>query len=443
MVINEGKPNCATLSHNFKTPLSKGATVSHYPEGWKYKRLDQLVSVTRKITYGIVVPGPNEPNGNLMIRAQDYSRGWGGLDKIYRVSDKVHASYKRSQVREHDVLLTIVGSIGNTAIVPLFLDGANLTQQTARLAFDEHDPFYYHAVISSFIGKREVYRFAKSGVQPSLNLSDVAKFRLPVPPLPEQRKIAKILSTWDKAIATTEKLITASKQQKKALMQQLLTGKKRLVNPETGRVFEGEWDEVQLNEVAKVTIGLVTTMTKHYSAQGVPLIRNSDIKQNEIRKEKLIYLTNDFASEHEHRKLCLHDVVTVHTGEVGVSAVIKENMVGSLGFATLNSRPNIDRVFPDFLSWYFNSDFFVNWCVSMSTGDGRQNLNLKDFVKAKINLPKLEEQQKIAQVLTAADQEIEHLESKLAYFQQEKKALMQQLLTGKRRVKVDSEVETV
>ena len=88
------------------------------PNGWEVKNLEDVVSKTRKITYGIVVPGPYEPNGNLMIRAKDYSFGWQPIESIYRVSDKMHQSYKRSQVRKGDVLLTIVGSIGNTAIVP-------------------------------------------------------------------------------------------------------------------------------------------------------------------------------------------------------------------------------------------------------------------------------------------------------------------------------------
>ena len=207
------------------------------PNGWEVKNLEDVVSKTRKITYGIVVPGPYEPNGNLMIRAKDYSFGWQPIESIYRVSDKMHQSYKRSQVRKGDVLLTIVGSIGNTAIVPEDLEGANITQQTARLSFDEHDANFFYSVMSSEIGKKEIYRYAKSGVQPSLNLADIAKFKVPVPPFQEQQKIAKILSTWDKAISMTERLVKNSTQQKKALMQQLLTGKKRLLNDE-GKRFD-------------------------------------------------------------------------------------------------------------------------------------------------------------------------------------------------------------
>lgn len=268
-----------------------------------------------------------------------------------------------------------------------------------------------------------------------LNKSNCESIPVLVPPLPEQQKIAKILSTWDKAISTTERLIENSTQQKKALMQQLLTGKKRLLD-DGGKRFEGDWGKETLKILGKVFIGLVTTMTKSYVDDGIPLIRNSDIKPNHITKEKMLSLCEEFANKHENRKLREGDVVTVHTGEVGVSAVIDRELDGCIGFATLNTRPDIKKLNPHFLSWYFNSEYFINWCVSMSTGDGRQNLNLKDFVKAEIPLPSLNEQKKIVSVLTNADKEIELLEQQLADLQQEKKALMQVLLTGKVRVLV-------
>ena len=92
--------------------------------------------------------------------------------------------------------------------------------------------------------------------RPNLSLSDMRDFVFSIPPLPEQRKIAKILSTWDKAISTTERLIDNSKQQKKALMQQLLTGKKRLLD-DSGKPFEGEWEDLYLHDVAKIIVSPV------------------------------------------------------------------------------------------------------------------------------------------------------------------------------------------
>lgn len=383
------------------------------PNGWEIKKLEDVVSKTRKITYGIVVPGPNTPDGNLMIRAQDYSFGWKAVDSIYRVSDDVHNAYKRSQVEEGDVLLTIVGSIGKTAIVPKHLSGANLTQQTARLSFSENDGIYFHAVLNSHIGKREVYRFAKSGVQPSLNLSDISKFKIPVPPLPEQRKIAKILSTWDKAISTTERLIENSKQQKKALMQQLLTGKKRLLD-DSGKPFEGEWEEFHLVDIASIKKGKALSAKNVISGE-YPVIaggKTSPYSHNEYTHENIVTVSASgayagFVSHHEC-KIWASDC-----------SVVTEKKGNCLLFIFQLLKLNQNKIY------------------SMQSGGAQPHIYPKDLQVLKVKKPNLDEQQKIASVLTNADQEIELLEQQLADLKQEKKALMQQLLTGKRRVKVD------
>src|SRR5690606_36718686 len=97
-------------------------------------------------------------------------------------------------------------------------------------------------------------------------------------PLSEQQKIAKILSTWDKTISTTERLIENSIQQKKALMQQLLTGKNRLLDDE-GKRFEGEWEGVKLSAVGQITMGSSPKSEAYNDVRdGLPLLHgNADI----------------------------------------------------------------------------------------------------------------------------------------------------------------------
>ncbi|MDC9523175.1 restriction endonuclease subunit S [Pseudoalteromonas sp. Angola-31] len=398
------------------------------PNGWVIKNLEDIVSKSRKITYGIVVPGPNTPNGNLMIRAQDYSFGWKSVDSIYRVSDEVHKSYKRSQVEEGDVLLTIVGSIGKTAVVPKHLSGANLTQQTARLSFSENDGNYFHAVLSSPIGKREVYRFAKSGVQPSLNLSDISKFKIPVPPLPEQRKIAKILSTWDKAISITERLIDNSKQQKKALMQQLLTGahtqRKRLLD-DSGKPFEGEWKEVKLSNVAEVVMGSSPKSSSYNeNSEGLPLIQgNADIKN---RKSAPRIYTSEVT-----KKCSIGDILLSVRAPVGTIAKSEHEACIGRGISAISAKKHhVQEYLYQWLLW-----FEPRW-EKYSQGSTFEAVNSNDIKSLHLAIPEHSEQAKVASVLSNADQEIELLEQQLADLKQEKKALMQQLLTGKRRVKI-------
>lgn len=241
----------------------------------------------------------------------------------------------------------------------------------------------------------------------------------------EQTKIAEFLSAVDDKISQLTRQLELLNQYKKGVMQKIFSQEIRFKN-DNGEDF-GEWRTCNILEIADVSIGLVTTMTTNYAEIGVPLIRNSDIKQNKIRTSELIYLTPEFANSYENRKLKHKDIVTVHTGDVGVSSVIPQELHGSIGFATINTRVNENEVNPFYLSWFFNSENFINWCVSVSTGDGRQNLNLKDFNNAVIKLPIMKEQEKIAEFLTAIDERIDHTTAQLTHTKQWKKGLLQQM----------------
>lgn len=126
---------------------------------------------------------------------------------------------------------------------------------------DNLDQEFLWFCLNSEEKERMLKRFANPSGQPHVGHKNIAKLKIPLFPLPEQQKIAKILATWDKAIDTTERLIENSKQQKKALMQQLLTDQKRLLN-DSGQHFSGDWKEINLNQVVKVTGGNVTYAVK-------------------------------------------------------------------------------------------------------------------------------------------------------------------------------------
>ena len=122
--------------------------------------------------------------------------------------------------------------------------------------------------------------------------------------------------------------------------------------------MKDNWNVKTTKELCeKLWIGLVTTMTKNYVEKGIPLIRNSDIKENRFL-EDLIKLDPKFAKEHLSRTFKTGDVATIHTGEVGTSAVIPEWLDGAHGFATINSRLNLKYVIPLYYSYYLNSSIF-------------------------------------------------------------------------------------
>ncbi len=270
--------------------------------------------------------------------------------------------------------------------------------------------FYYyfmHRDIFSFLSRQGAGRY-------KLNKASLEKMPLLIPPLPEQKKIAQILSTWDKAITTTEQLLANSQQQKKALMQQLLTGKKRLNG------FGGEWRRLRLSHCAicldnkRVPLNSEQRSSMlgsipYWGANGVV-----DHINDFIFDQTIVMLAEDggYFDEYETRS-----IANISHGKCWVNnhahiLVAKDNCLNEWLYYSLVHK---------------NILAFVN-------GGTRAKLNKSDMLQILINLPDIEEQQAIVAVLSAADREIELLQQKLEGLKQEKKALMQQLLTGKRRV---------
>jgi type I restriction enzyme S subunit len=262
-----------------------------------------------------------------------------------------------------------------------------------------------------------------------LDTESIKAFPVHLPPLPEQTKIAQILSTWDKAIATNEKLIGNSQQQKKALMQSLLTGKKRLPG------FEGEWEQVRLGNVCQMSSGGTpkSTVSQYYGGE-IPWVSIADMTKQGMwisRTER--NLTQEGIDNSSARVYPVNTILYAMYASIGECSIAKVAVASSQ--AILGIRPN-ENVFYLYIYYFLSS---LKEEVKLQGQQGTQaNLNagmVKDF---SLNLPPLPEQQKIAAVLTAADNEIELLQKKLAFLKQEKAALMQQLLTGKRRVKVEA-----
>ncbi len=145
-------------------------------------------------------------------------------------------------------------------------------------------------------------------------------------------------------------------------------------------------------------------MTSHYTNKGTLLIRNSDIKDNYFEfGDEPIYLDYEFANKNSNRKHQIGDVITVHTGDVGTSAVIKKNTDKSIGFATIITRPIMSIIDSYYLSIFLNTEKHKKWAVAISTGDGRTNYNLRDYQKLFVPLTSLEEQKKIAAFITNID----------------------------------------
>ncbi|MDF9407179.1 restriction endonuclease subunit S [Pelotomaculum isophthalicicum JI] len=235
------------------------------------------------------------------------------------------------------------------------------------------------------------------------------------PPLPEQKKIAEILSTWDKSIELKEKLIGEKKQQKKWLMQNLLTGKKRLPG------FTDELQKVKLGDVCNVVIGQ-SPDSKAYNKDrvGIPLIQGNADCQKGVTKPRL-WTT-------QITKTCYAgDIILTIRAPVGAVAIANQKACIGRGVSAIRPKHCQRYMYQYLLS------IEDKW-LKVSQGSTFDAISGNEIKKLKIIYPSTEEQTAIAEVLSTADREIDLHEKQLEELKKQKKALMQLLLTGMVRV---------
>ena len=267
-----------------------------------------------------------------------------------------------------------------------------------------------------------------AGRNKTLGQKEFSELKLPLPPLKEQQKIAQILSTWDSAIAKQEALIEAKEQLKKGLMQKLLSGEVRFEG------FDGEWEEVRLGSLTKFYLGLTYTPT--YVKKGIPFLSVKDIKGSLLSFKNTKYISaEEFENSTSNAKPRKGDILFGRVGTLGNPIIVETNIpfciFVSLGFMRVNN--DISNIL---IKHWMNSIFFKKQVESQVAGSSQQNLNVGWLKKFKLKLPPKEEQKKIAEALSTADKEIGLLKNELETLEEQKRGLMQRLLSGDVRVVV-------
>jgi type I restriction enzyme S subunit len=391
------------------------------PKGWTETYLGEVITHKKGYAFN---SGSYRDKGIRIVRISDTTRNSVHSENPVYLAEEDASGLENYKLTKDDIILSTVGSrphlldsmVGKAVKVPLEADGSLLNQNLVKVipkASQITNEYLYEMLKN----KRFIFFISTlvrgNANQVSITLSDLFQYQFVLPPLPEQKKIAQILSTWDKAITTTEQLIANSQQQKKALMQQLLTGKKRLLD-QNGERFSGEWSERLLGEVSKITTGSSNRQDSHLSGAYTFFDRSEDIRTSDT------YLFDCEA------------VIVPGEGQDFVPKYFE-------GKFDLHQRTYAIMDFPEcygkFL--FYSIHYFRSHFLSQAVGSTVKSLRLPMFQKMKLKLPNIEEQQKIAAVLSAADQEVATLQQQQGHLKQEKKALMQQLLTGKRRVSIN------
>ncbi|WP_256625340.1 restriction endonuclease subunit S [Escherichia coli] len=385
------------------------------PKGWSVFRLEDIVIRTQ---LGTTERGMSEdPLTTLIPLIKMGNLGWGSVN-----FNKVE--YIEQSLINDSFLLKKGDFLFNTRNTPDLVGKSAVWDEDYTATFDNNINriVFNKKVYTNFIAYYLNTGKGKSAIQSlpagstsvaAIYWKDLKNIQLLLPSLGEQQKIVQILSTWDKAISVTEKLLTNSQQQKKALMQQLLTGKKRLLD-ENGVRFIKKWEKTTLGDIAKITTGSSNRQDSSLDGKYTFFDRSEDIRTSSIYlfDGEAIIVPGEgqrFEPKYFIGKFDLH-----------------QRTYAIMDFASHSGR---------FL--FYMIDYLKVYFLNQAVGSTVKSLRLPMFQKMTFEAPEIEEQQKIAAVLSAADAEISTLEKKLACLKGEKKALMQQLLTGKRRVVVD------
>jgi len=398
------------------------------PEGWKIQTIGELGEIVTGSTpptndlsnYGkdILFVSPFDMNGQKYIKNTNKMLSEKGF-KLCR------------PISKESVMVTCIASIGKLAISSKeCATNQQINSVICNQWVENHYLFYYlqnyPESITSLSGKTAV---------PIVNKTQFSSINILLPPLPEQKKIAEILSSVDRSIEATEKLIAKLTDLKKALMQELFTkgiGHTKFKDSPLGRIPE-EWEVLSLKDIARVGYGL--GQSPKFVINGVPFIRATDIHDGLIYGDKILFINSNDVPKNRDVKLKEGDIIVVrsgaYTGDIGYVTQEWESKMSVCGY-DLKVTPSSCN--PKFLCYWLLSEKTQKLHFELERSRSAQpHLNSEQVENTPIIFPKPTEQSEIASILSSNDSKIEKAKSRLNKLQDMKKGLMQDLLTGKVR----------
>ena len=296
-------------------------------------------------------------------------------------------------------------------------------------------PNFLGYYFNSTIYRAQLYPLIQGIKVCSISKKAISNTKLAVPPMGEQRKIVEILGMWDEAIEKQSRLIEKLELRKRALMQRLLTGRTRLPG------FTTPWQKVKLGEIGKTYNGLTGKSKEDFEEGNAKFIPYINVFSNEkVNIDKLGVVSVDESEKQNNVQYgdIFFTISSETPDEVGMASVLLEYIDDTYlnSFCFGYRLNNFETLNPIFASYILRGDRFRNYMMVLAQGSTRFNISKNEVIKLRVELPSLPEQKAIAEVLTAADNEVATHRKKLDALHLQKRGLMQQLLTGKTRVKI-------
>lgn len=377
--------------------------MSEVPAGWRKSFLESVATLQR----GFDLPKAKRTEGPYPIVSS------GGITDFH-VESKATAP---------GVVTGRYGSVGDV----FYIDSDYWPLNTALWVKDFHSndaKFVYY-----LLSRINFRKFSdKTGV-PGVNRNDLHRIKVNVPPLSEQKKIAEILSCWDKAIETTEKLIEAKVKLKKGLMQKLFMscGKDWKWIP-LGKCFPDISDGNYSSKYPK---------QEQLLEEGIPFLTANNVADLRFIEEGIRYISAELHSELKKGHLKKEDILITTRGEIGKVCEVPEKFVGSnINAQLVRLGSNSALLEPTYSLQVLASSLMKRQYQNIQTGTALKQLPVKPLKKLLLPVPSMPEQRRISSILSCADREIRTINLLKEVWVKQKTGLMQKLLTGQIRVKV-------
>ena len=402
-----------------------GKTPGVIPNDWKISELNGYID----ILMGFAFPSENFSNSGIkLLRGSNVKRNeidWS--EDITRYWNETVKDIEKYKLEKGDLVIALDGALIGRSFSKISEKDlpCYLVQRVARLRGKGINQDFLHVLFMQSNFLIYVDSVKTHTAIPHISPGDLKKYKVVIPPLPEQKAIANLLSTWDKAIQTTNTLIEQKQNRKKWLMQMLLTGKKRL------KGFEKEkWVKKRIGDY------LVKHDEKSSENNQYPVLTSSR-RGIFLQKD---YYTRDVASE---------DNTGYNVVPRGYFTFrhMSDDLVFKFNINDIVDRGIVSTLYPVFTVKNINKYFlwyklnegneFKIHALEQKQGGSRTYMYFTTIAELKMNLPSIEEQDAITKVLQTIDNEIALLKNKLEKVKEQKKGLMQILLTGKKRLKVN------
>lgn len=432
------------------------AKLSEVPVDWKIKRLKDIVIKV------IDNRGKTPPNSKInssypLIEIFNFSKNKLNIslqEKQKYVDQDIYLSWFRNgHPSSKSILISTVGNVGLIGITNI--KNICIAQNIVGIDIDSENHFKFVAnymKLKSFQNK--IVEITMSAVQPSIKVPQLLNLTVVLPPLEEQKKIARILSTMDEQIEQTDQLIEKTKELKKGLMQQLLSkgiGQKALKHTELGEI-PVDWEIKEIGEIFYTIVNMSLSRNQTVKNGDAYYLHYGDIHKNELSlfdtKRDMNWLPMINENEvniKENAELFTGDVVFADASEdlkdIGKNVVVvnEGNSKFYAGLHTITIRELEEKIKLDtlFKGYCFKNEQIKKQIKRLTNGTTVFGISKPNLLSIKFAVPPFLEQQKIASILSSVDEDIEGYEEEKVKYEELKKGLMQQLLTGKMRVKVD------